>query len=107
MISKEFVEKKGKVVCRVTFALPTQMWAESIYVVGDFDGWDQSDHKFRRLADGSYSITLELDCRRTYEFRYLDEGGIWLNDNRADGFVPNPFGTTNCLLITDPADKPD
>jgi hypothetical protein len=100
VIAKEFVRRDGRVLCRVTFSLPTKMWSESIYLVGDFNGWSQTAHRFIRSADGTYSVTLELECGRTYQFRYLEEGHNWLNDSQADGCVPNSYGGANCLLDT-------
>ena len=106
MITKEFVEKDGRLVCRATFTLPNRLWVESVHLVGDFNGWDHTSHPFLRAPDGSYSITLDLECGRTYQFRYLADGRQWMNDNQADGNVPNPFGSSNCLLITETAFKP-
>lgn len=40
------------------------------------------------------------------QFRYLVDGQEWINDSQADAYIYNPYGTSNCLLITDLAFNP-
>ncbi|MEJ2558476.1 MAG: hypothetical protein P8186_20120 [Anaerolineae bacterium] len=38
MIHKTFIRTNGTSVARVTFTLPDSIWADQIYLVGDFNG---------------------------------------------------------------------
>lgn len=107
MIRKEFVQKDGLAVARVTFMLPSNTWSDGICLVGDFNGWNRTSHPFRQQRDGSWALTMDFECNKVYQFRYLCDRECWANDNQADGYVWNSYGSDNCLLITDPGFKPN
>ncbi|HVB76095.1 MAG TPA: isoamylase early set domain-containing protein [Ktedonobacteraceae bacterium] len=99
MIHKSIVENERGKVARVTFSLPGSVWADSIYLVGDFNGWHNTSHPLTIDRDGSWSITVDLELNREYQFRYLRDGE-WMNDNHADGYVQNPYGSDNFIVET-------
>ncbi|MGC9360125.1 MAG: isoamylase early set domain-containing protein, partial [Anaerolineae bacterium] len=66
-------EKQGTKV-RVTFRLPSTIWAESVHLVGDFNDWSRTSHPLRRTRDGEWEISLQLEEGKTYQFRYLVNG---------------------------------
>jgi 1,4-alpha-glucan branching enzyme len=92
-------EKQGSKV-RVTFRLPSTIWADSVHLVGDFNDWSRTSHPLRRTRDGEWEISMLLDEGRTYQFRYLVNGSEWQNDWNADRYVSNPFGGENSLIET-------
>jgi 1,4-alpha-glucan branching enzyme len=92
-------EKQGSKV-RVTFRLPSTIWADSVHLVGDFNDWSRISHPLRRTRDGEWEISMLLDEGRTYQFRYLVNGSEWQNDWNADRYVSNPFGGENSLIET-------
>jgi 1,4-alpha-glucan branching enzyme len=96
MLKKQYL--KTKPVCKVTFALPAQVQAESVYLVGDFNNWDETVTPMKQHKDGSFSVTLELPVRRDYQFRYLVNGSEWHNDWEADKYVQNPFSGDNSVV---------
>jgi len=98
MLKKQFLKTKD--VCKVTFSLPTQVQGESVYLVGDFNHWDETATPMKRNKDGSFSITLDLEKGREYQFRYLVNGSEWHNDWEADRYVPNPFSGDNSVVST-------
>jgi 1,4-alpha-glucan branching enzyme len=102
VIEKRFVKSRGKSVVRVTFSLPSSTWACQVNLVGDFNSWNRTSHPLQQDKDGKWTITLDLEPGRTYEFRYLADGTEWANDNQADGTVPNPYGASNSLVVTPP-----
>ena len=51
----------------VTFQMPASVWADSLFLVGDFNQWDKHSHPMRQRADGVWEITLELDAGREYQ----------------------------------------
>ena len=48
-------------------------------------------------------ITVDLEPQRAYQFQYLVDGKIWMNDGDADAHVKNIYGSDNSVVITDPA----
>jgi hypothetical protein len=54
----------------------------------------------QRNDDGSWTLTLELEPGRDYQFRYCTGDGAWHNDPAADGYVANPFGSENSVVRT-------
>ena len=106
MVEKAFVQKEGKQVARVTFVVPNSTWADAVHLVGDFNQWSRTSHPFRRDREGHWRLTADLDVGRAYQFRYLRDGEVWMNDNQADAYVANPYGSDNSVVITDPAFVP-
>jgi 1,4-alpha-glucan branching enzyme len=98
MLKKQYL--KTKPVCKVTFSLPASVQGENVYLVGDFNGWDEEATPMKRLKDGSFAITLDLDKDKEYQFRYLVNGSEWHNDWEADKYVPNPFSGDNSVVVT-------
>jgi 1,4-alpha-glucan branching enzyme len=95
MIVKE-PARKGTV--RITFSMPASIWADTIHLVGDFNDWDQTATPLR-LGDQGWSISLELEAGKEYQYRYLVNGTDWYNDWRADRYVPNEYGGDNSVVI--------
>lgn len=98
MLKKQYL--KTKPVCKVTFDLPAQVQGETAYLVGDFNEWDENAMPMKRNKDGSFTITLNLDTGKEYQFRYLVNGSEWHNDWNADKYVPNPFSGDNSVVTT-------
>lgn len=106
MIHKTFVETDSGLVARVTFTLPNSIWADAFYLVGDFNDWNRTSHPFPQDREGHWSITVDLELGRALQFRYLRDGEEWMNDNQADAYVPNLYGSDNFVVVTDPNFKP-
>jgi 1,4-alpha-glucan branching enzyme len=102
MIHKTFVETDSRKVARVTFTLPGSPRSETIFLVGDFNNWDPASHPLQRDLQGRWTLTLDLELRRAYQFRYLRNRQEWMQDSQADAYVYNPHGVYNFLVVTDP-----
>ncbi len=98
MLKKQFL--KTKPVCKVTFSLPSAVQGETVFLVGDFNSWDEKSHPMKRNKDGSFTLVLDLDKGKEYQFRYLVNGSEWHNDWEADKYVPNPFSGDNSVVVT-------
>ncbi len=86
---------------RVTFELPSTVWAERVALVGEFNDWDkQHDFLTQDHTDAIWRVTLELEAGRQYQFRYLVNGTDWHNDWSADAYQPNVQGTDNSIVMT-------
>lgn len=88
----------GKV--KITFILSLEYDYAAVAVVGDFNDWDPHANTFVRQEDGKASTTMVLPAGHAYEFRYLGDGGHWFDEQAADGYCANSFGSGNCLLMT-------
>lgn len=98
MLKKQFL--KSKPVCKVTFYTPDSLQADTVHLVGDFNNWNETQTPMKMLKDGRFSVTLDLETGREYQFRYLINGTEWHNDWEADKYVPNPFIGDNSVVIT-------
>lgn len=98
-IKKQYL--KSGPTCRVTFTLPKAATAEAqgVALVGDFNNWDREATPMKRLKDGSFSITLDLQRDREYRFRYLIDGNRWENDWYADRYEKNRYGDDDSVVV--------
>jgi len=68
-----------------------------VYLVGDFNGWDEWSHRLTRQDDGTHQILVRLNPGE-YEFKYKC-GGAWFNDINAPKFAPNCWGSENSVVV--------
>lgn len=68
---------------QVTFELPASVWADQVYVVGDFNHWSPTGTPLLQSRDGRWRATVELPVGQQYQFRYL-VNGTWTADFQAD-----------------------
>ncbi|MFO7917591.1 MAG: hypothetical protein R6V13_05895 [Anaerolineae bacterium] len=73
MIIKDEGTDPGK--ARVTFRLPKSLRADSVHVMGDFDGNHHAHPLTRQNGDTSWRVTFELEKDRNYQFYYLIKSG--------------------------------
>jgi 1,4-alpha-glucan branching enzyme len=98
MIKREPVKQSNQV--KVTFVVPHDPAQPRISVLGDFNAWDPKANPLVKRANNTRSVSVTLEPNRQYQFRYRTEDGEWLDDEQADGYAPNEFGTQNCLIVT-------
>lgn len=98
MLKKQYL--KSKPICKVTFYTPAAIEAETVYLVGDFNDWNETATPMEPLKDGRFKATLDLEANREYQFRYLVNQAEWHNDWEADKYVPNPFSGDNSVVVT-------
>ena len=98
-IKKQYLKKKP--VCKVTFRLPKDDSdaAASIHVVGDFNDWDTKATPMKKMKNGDFTATVDLDLYKEYQFRYLKDTNRWDNDLEADKHVTTPFGDSKNSVI--------
>ena len=98
MITKRKSSQPGFV--RIGFELPAYLWADRVYVVGDFNDWDRQRTPLQQDRDGVWRVEVDLPCGQRFQFRYYVDNH-WLTDNHADGMTDNPYGTQNSIVETD------
>lgn len=99
MIKK--VNKRDSDRVKVTFVLPDDHpFGDEVSVVGDFNDWTPGKNKFVRRSNQTFSTNVMLDEGHRYAFRYYSEDEGWVNEDEADAFEYNEFGSTNCVVET-------
>lgn len=94
-IKKQFL--KSKPVCKVTFSLPAEE-AKKVSVVGSFNDWDEKKTVLKKLKNGTFKGTVNLEAGNSYEFKYIVDGE-YINDAEADAYVWNDYaGSENSVL---------
>ena len=86
----------------VTFTLPAEVHADSVALCGEFNQWSAEDARLERGTDGTWRATVALEPGRSYRYRYLLDGERWENAWQADGYVPNPYGGTDSVVVVEP-----
>ncbi len=103
MIRKLYSPIPGHV--RIVFELPSHIWADRIFVAGDFNGWDETANPMRQDRDGLWQATLDLPAGSRCHFRYLIDGQ-WRTDYHADGCATNAYGAENSVVHADLPEMP-
>jgi 1,4-alpha-glucan branching enzyme len=90
-ISKNFLKTRPS--CKVKFHLSESEahGASEMYLVGDFNKWDDTSHPMKKMKDGGFSLEIELPLGQDIQFRYRSNENVWLNDPEADAYVPCPY----------------
>ena len=98
-LKKHFDGKKSN--CKVTFTVNENITNSQnhIHLAGDFNNWDQENIPMKKVKNGNYTATVELEKGKAYQFKYLVEGMGWLNEKEADLQVLNEFQTENSVII--------
>ena len=95
MIKREYTPKRT--VCKVTFTVPKNWAEESIAIAGDFNNWDTTADMLELKKD-VWQIQLRLKPNTSYIFKYFIDGERWENDEAADEYVANKFGTEDSII---------
>lgn len=87
---------------KVTFVLPADIVADASHglLLGEFNNWDkESGFSLKKSKDGSMKATIQLEAGKSYEYRYLLDGGRWVNDDSAAQYSHvYQFGVLNCVV---------
>lgn len=71
---------------RIIFELPASLWADRVFVTGDFNQWSPTRTPLLQGRDGAWRAVLDLPEGQRYRFCYLINGR-WHTDFHADGFA--------------------
>lgn len=91
-ITKQYL--KSKPVCKVTFSVPAEE-AKKVAVVGTFNEWNEKKAvQLKKLKNGTFKGTVDLEKDNSYEFRYVVDGQ-WINDDQADAYTWSDFAAAD------------
>jgi 1,4-alpha-glucan branching enzyme len=92
---------KSKSVCKVTFTLENDIasLANQVNLAGDFNNWDINSIPMKKNKDGKFSVSVNLQKGREYQFKYIIDGKNWVNELEADKYVLNEFNSENSVVI--------
>ena len=92
-IKKQYL--KSKPLCKVTFKIPAEKGnaAKTATVVGEFNNWSFTANPMKRLKNGAFTTTLDLDKGKAYQFRYVLDKNNWK-------MIPRPTSSYLLLLET-------
>jgi Carbohydrate-binding module 48 (Isoamylase N-terminal domain). len=90
------VYDKAKSRCKVTFSLAAEEAGEpaKLFLAGDFNDWDPRA-KAMRKSGGLFSASVELEAGRQYQYRFVTDQGVWMNDTEADLYVYSAFADSD------------
>jgi len=96
---QETVGQKG--VWRVTFELPSTMWAERVKLVGEFNDWDTLATPMTHNRSDATESGHRAAGRQTLPLSLPGDGKEWLDDWHADDYVENPYGSYDSVVDVD------
>ena len=99
-IKKQFL--KTRQICKVAFRLSKEESrdAKQIFLVGDFNNWNENKLPMKPLKKGGFVANLDLEPGKEYQFRYFFDKLVWGNDPDADNYVHSSFGNCDNSLIS-------
>jgi 1,4-alpha-glucan branching enzyme len=91
---------KDKSTCKVAFSQPVEAanGAKKLYLAGEFNEWNPTQLPMRK-AKGLFSASLTLPAGTPYQYRYVTETGVWLNDTEADCYVYSAFADADNSVV--------
>ena len=88
-IKKQYL--KSKPVCKVTFTIEAEE-AKKVSIVGSFNEWNEKATPLKKLKNGTFKGTVDLDAENSYEFKYIVDGD-YVNDSAADSYVWSDYAS--------------
>ena len=81
--------------------------AEKVYLVGEFNSWNETATPMKKDPDGSFSVKKQLETNKEYQFRYLLDGKTWINDWKADKYVRSELANDDNSVVDTTVVKED
>lgn len=75
--------------------------ARQVYLVGDFNDWQENDLPMSKSDEGEWVCRLPLP-EGVYQFKYLVDGE-WCEDRSMDGVGWAPFGCSSITVVSEGA----
>lgn len=72
--------------------------AKQVYIAGEFNGWSPNKDALKRISQTCWEIVIPLKPGR-YEYKFVIDGNQWREDPYSPGYVPDPYGGRNSVLV--------
>lgn len=95
MLTKKYLKTKDE--CEVTFELEASD-AQNVALVCEANSWEPVAMK--KAKDGAFRAKVRLPKEGHFQFRYLVNNDSWWNDEAADAYWPNEYGSENSVVFT-------
>ena len=95
-IKKQYL--KSKPICKVTFSIEAEE-AKKVAVVGSFNEWNAKKAPLKKLKNGTFKGTIDLEKDNSYEFKYIVDGA-YVNDDAADAYAWNDYAGAENGVVT-------
>lgn len=89
--------------CTVVFTVNPQAasGATKVHLVGDFNSWNITANPMKKGPDGSFTLKKQFETNKEFQFRYVLDGNVWINDWKADKYVRSEIANDdNSVLDT-------
>ena len=73
--------------------------AHSVSVAGDFNGWSHFATPLRRNTAGLWSTEIDVPRAGRFEYKFIVNGGRWIEDPSNGMKAPNNYGGLNSVLV--------
>ena len=95
MLKKKFFKTKDE--CEVTFEYSAEN-AEQVSLVCSANEWQPIAMK--KAKKGPFRTKVRLPKEGQFQFRYLVNNEFWVNDESADAYAANEYGSENSVVVT-------
>ena len=91
---------KAKPACKVTFTLAKELapTANTANLAGEFNDWNEESIPMKKLKSGEFSVSVDLENGKEYQFKYIVDGKVWVNDPEADKYIHNGLHSDNSIV---------
>jgi 1,4-alpha-glucan branching enzyme len=98
-VTKKYL--KSKPVCKVTFKFPKEAAPEAkkVNIAGEFNNWSTKKTAMKKLKNGSFSATLDLETGKEYAYKFLIDGQTWENDWDAEKYTAAGLGAEENSVV--------
>lgn len=92
---------KTKPYCKVTFRLSRKEAgnARKAAIAGDFNDWKSERTPMKALKSGDFTVSLQLDKGREYQYRFVLDDQKWVTDDSADKQVYCEFACAHNAVV--------
>ena len=96
-LTKKFARDKSE--CTVGFSMPQDAaGGGKLFLAGEFNDWSPTALPMRK-AKGAFIASLTLPAGSPYQYRYVTDAGVWLNDSEADCYVYSAFADADNSVV--------
>jgi len=99
-LKKQYLKRMP--VCKVTFSMDKEavQGAGKVDLLGEFNNWNTAEPvTMKMLKNGTFKVTLDLPAESEFEFKYLLDGEVWINDSEADKYINSGLGSEENSVV--------